>query len=42
MFDRIGARWLDAAALPDRRVLRTCNTPAEYEAAVAEDRAASG
>lgn len=42
MFDRIGARWLDAASLPDRRVLRTCNTPAEYEAALAEDRAASG
>ncbi len=36
MFDRIGARWLDSAALPDRRVLRTCNTPQEYEAAVME------
>lgn len=36
MFDRIGARWLDSASLPDRRVLRTCNTPQEYEAALAE------
>jgi molybdenum cofactor guanylyltransferase len=37
MFDRIGARWLDAASLPDRRVLRTCNTPEEYAAALADD-----
>ncbi len=42
MFDRIGARWLDATCLPDRRVLRTCNTPEEYAAALAEDHAASG
>ena len=39
MFDRIGARWLDAASLPDRRVLRTCNTPQEYEEALALDQA---
>lgn len=39
VFDRIGARWLDAASLPDPRVLRTCNTPAEYEEAVAQDAA---
>jgi molybdopterin-guanine dinucleotide biosynthesis protein A len=39
VFDRIGARWLDAASLPDPRVLRTCNTRAEYEDAVAEDAA---
>lgn len=37
LFDRIGARWLDAASLPDPRVLRTCNTRAEYDEAVAED-----
>lgn len=36
MFDRLGARWLDARSLPDRRVLRTCNTPQEYEDALAE------
>jgi hypothetical protein len=39
VFDRVGARWLDAASLPDPRVLRTCNTRAEYDAAVAEDSA---
>jgi molybdopterin-guanine dinucleotide biosynthesis protein A len=39
MFDRIGARWLDSASLPDRRVLRTCNTPQEYEAALAQAQA---
>lgn len=39
VFDRIGARWLDASSLPDPRVLRTCNTRAEYEEAVAEDSA---
>lgn len=38
MFDRLGARWLDSAELPDRRVLRTCNTPQEYEEALALDR----
>lgn len=38
MFDRLGARWLDARELPDRRVLRTCNTPQEYEEALALDR----
>lgn len=37
VFDRVGARWLDAASLPDRRVLRTCNTRAEYDEAVADD-----
>lgn len=37
MFDRLGARWLDARELPDRRVLRTCNTPQEYEEALALD-----
>lgn len=42
MFDRLGARWLDATSLPEPRVLRTCNTPDEYAAALAEDRAASG
>lgn len=40
MFDRLGARWLDARELPDARVLRTCNTPQEYEDALALDRAA--
>lgn len=39
VFDRIGARWLDASSLPDRQVLRTCNTRAEYDEAVAEDAA---
>lgn len=39
VFDRVGARWLDAASLPDRRVLRTCNTRTEYEEALAEDAA---
>lgn len=38
MFDRLGARWLDARQLPDPRVLRTCNTPADYEEALALDR----
>lgn len=38
MFDRIGARWLDARELPDPRVLRTCNTPGDYEQALALDR----
>lgn len=38
MFDRLGARWLDARELPDRRVLRSCNTPQEYEEALALDR----
>jgi molybdopterin-guanine dinucleotide biosynthesis protein A len=42
VFDRIGARWLDAAGLPDRRVLRTCNTKAEYEEALALDAAHAG
>ena len=42
MFDRIGARWLDSDGLPDRRVLRTCNTPQEYEAALAEADALPG
>lgn len=37
MFDRLGARWLDARELPDPRVLRTCNTPQEYEEALALD-----
>ena len=39
MFDRIGARWLDATGLPDRDVLRTCNTPQEYAEALALDAA---
>lgn len=38
MFDRLGARWLDTRELPDRRVLRSCNTPQEYEEALALDR----
>ncbi len=35
MFDRIGARWLDTAGLPDPQVLRTCNTPEDYAQALA-------
>ena len=37
MFDRIGARWLDTAGLPDMKVVRTCNTPQEYAEALALD-----
>ncbi len=39
MFDRIGARWLDTAGLPDPKVVRTCNTPQDYEEALALDAA---
>ncbi|MBA3545628.1 MAG: NTP transferase domain-containing protein [Nannocystis sp.] len=39
MFDRIGARWLDTSGLPDAKVVRTCNTPQEYEEALAFDAA---
>ena len=39
MFDRIGARWLDTAGLPDMKVVRTCNTPQEYAEALALDAA---
>lgn len=39
MFDRIGARWLDTSSLPDRDVLRTCNTPQEYAEALVQDAA---
>jgi molybdopterin-guanine dinucleotide biosynthesis protein A len=42
MFDRIGARWLDSRELPDPRVLRTCNTPQDYEEALALDREQHG
>ena len=39
MFDRIGARWLDTSGLPDVKVVRACNTPQEYEEALAFDAA---
>ena len=39
VFDRIGARWLDTAGLPDAKVVRTCNTPQEYAEALALDAA---
>jgi molybdopterin-guanine dinucleotide biosynthesis protein A len=37
LFDALNTRRVDAAALPDPRALRTCNTPEEYAAALAED-----
>ncbi|MEZ4383347.1 MAG: NTP transferase domain-containing protein [Nannocystaceae bacterium] len=36
LFDALRTRRVDADALPDPRALRTCNTPEEYAAALAE------
>ncbi|MBK8260640.1 MAG: NTP transferase domain-containing protein [Nannocystis sp.] len=40
LFERLHSAWLPADQLPDPRVLRTCNTPEEYAAALAEADAA--
>ncbi|MEZ4453233.1 MAG: molybdenum cofactor guanylyltransferase [Nannocystaceae bacterium] len=36
LFERLRSRWLAPQELADPRVLRTCNTPEEYAAALAE------